>query len=254
MIVMVSLWAILHDRPRAWACQSCHWPESCCPKQLPHASTLSRRLSRRALQPEVEAIHARAVQQLGLKGRYVALDGKSLPVARHSKDPEARCGRGVGGMAKGYKLHAAIDANGVIATFQVTSLPVGEAKVAQKLLRRLPRTLTHVVADVNYDSQPLRRLAHKLKQCLYTPIRHNRVGKRQQPERLRMLRLLQRRVGQRLLLWRNSIERCFGLLGNLACGFKGLPNWCRRQRRVQLWLWGKVLLYHAFLLAKRQTA
>jgi hypothetical protein len=33
------------------------------------------------------------------------VDGKPLPVSSVSKDPDARRGRGAGGMAKGYQLH-----------------------------------------------------------------------------------------------------------------------------------------------------
>lgn len=80
------------------------------------------------------------------------------------------------------------------------------------------------------------------------------MGRRQQPERLWVLRLLQSRVGQRVLKWRDDIERRFGHMSNIGFGLKGLPNWVRRLHRVRLWLWGKILLYHAWLLAKRQAA
>jgi hypothetical protein len=253
-ILMVGLWAILHDRPFGWACDQSNWDKCWCPKKLPHPSTLSRRWRSGALQEQAEAMHAEAIRRLGLSSRYAAMDGKPLPVARHSKDPEARSGRGAGGMATGYKLHAAIDPQGVIVAFEVTSLPVGEPRVAKKLLRRRPEQITHVVADVNYDSQPLRRYAQKMKRRVYTDIRNGRVGNRQQPERVRMLRLLQRDVGQRLMHWRDSIERRFGQMGNFGCGLKGLHNWCRRIWRVRSWVGSKVLLYHAFLLAKRQAA
>ena len=253
-ILMVGLWAILHDRPFCWACERRNWDKRWWPDKLPHKSTLSRRWRSQDLQKQAEAVHGEAVRRLGVSSRYAALDGKPLPVARHSKDPEARSGRGAGGMATGYKLHAAMEARGAILAFEVTSLPVGETRVAKKLLRRLPDQVTHVVADVNYDSQPLRRDARKIKRRLYTGIRNNRVGKRQQPERLRMLRLLQRDVGQRLMHWRDTIERGFGQMGNFSCGLKGLPNWCRRIWRVRSWVGGKVLLYHAFLLAKRRAA
>jgi hypothetical protein len=253
-MLMVGLWAILHDRPFCWACERANWPPQWRPAWLPHPSTLSRRWRSRELQAQARAVHAAALRRLETSSRYAVLDGKPLPVARHSKDRDARCGRGVGGMAKGYQLHAAINDQGAIVAFEVTTLPVGEPRVAQRLLRQLPPPLTHVVADVNYDSQPLRRAAKRQHRRVYTPIRHGRVGHRQQPERLRMLRLLQHPVGQRLLESRSAIERCFGQLGNFACGFKGLPNWCRRMWRVRSWISGKVLLYHAFLLAKRRAA
>ena len=43
VILMVMLWAVLHDRPMAWACQSDNWPDWARPRRLPHASTISRR-------------------------------------------------------------------------------------------------------------------------------------------------------------------------------------------------------------------
>ncbi len=42
-ILMVVVWAILHDRPMCWACRPEHWPESRRPERLPHPSTVSRR-------------------------------------------------------------------------------------------------------------------------------------------------------------------------------------------------------------------
>jgi IS5 family transposase len=254
-ILMIGLWAIVHDRPFCWACDPRNWSDDSRPDRLPHPSTLSRRWRSAELQVQAEAAHAEALRQLGSSGsRYTALDGKALTVARHSKDPDAGCGRGAGGLAKGYKLHAMVDNRGVFVAFLVTTLPLGEARVARELLSRAPEELTHVVADVNYDSQPLRRCARAMGRQLYTPIRNNRVGRRQQPERLQMLQLAQRRVGQRLLESRGTVERSFGQLGNFGCGFKGLPNWCRRIWRVRSWLSGKILLYHALMLANQPAA
>ena len=252
-ILMVGLWAILHDRPFCWACDPGNWDRDSRPRQLPHPSTLSRRWRSQRLQDQADAVHAKAREQLGVSGRYTAIDGKPIPIARHSKDPDVKCGRGAGGMAKGYKLHAAIDARGTFVAFMLTSLPVGEPRAAKKLIEQLPEQLTHVLADVNYDSQPLRRFAHRHGRRLCTPLRGNRVGKRQQPERVRMLALLQREVGQRLLEGRDAIERCFGQLGNFGCGFKGLPNWCRRIWRMRSWVSGKILLYHALLIANQEA-
>lgn len=253
-ILMVGLWAILHDRPFCWACDKENWDERWCPEKLPHPSTLSRRWRRNELQLQAEAVHVRSVELLGGESEYAAMDGKPLPVARHSKDPDARSGRGVGGMQKGYKMHTVSNAKGVIVAFEVTAMSAGEARVAKKLVRRVSARVKRIVGDTNFDSQPLRHHARRFGLRIYTGIRGNRVGKRRQPERLRMLRLLQRRVGQRLMLWRDTIEQRFGQLGNFGCGFKGLPNWCRRDWRVRRWMWGKVVIYHAFLLAKRRAA
>ena len=37
-------------------------------------------------------------------------------------------------------------------------------------------------------------------------------------------------------------------MNNIACAFKGLPSWVRRQSRVERWLWGKSLIDHAYKL------
>lgn len=253
-ILMVGLWAILHDRPACWACDAKNWSGCRHPKKLPDPSTVSRRWRAERLQAEANEVQRRALAQLSDPGSYAAMDGRSLPVARHSKDPEARSGRGTGGMAKGYKLHAVVNTEGAFSAFVVESLNVGEAKVARTLLRRLPAKVKRLVADTNYDSMPLRRAAQRVGCRLYTPLRNGRVGRRRQPERVHMWRLLRRRVGQRLLKWRNHVDRCFGQLSNFSCGYKGLPNWCRGLARVRRWLWGKVLFYHAFLLVKRRFA
>jgi IS5 family transposase len=252
-VLMVGLWAVLHDRPACWACRPEHWPRWWRPAALPHPSTLSRRWRSGPVQAAAATVHRRALAQFGPPGRYAALDGRSLPVARHSTDPHARCGRGAGGMARGYKLHAVVSAGGAFLAFAVHPLNVSEPRAARPLVRRLPAEVGRVVADANYDSMPLRRAARSAGRRLYTPLRNGRVGRRQQPERLRMARLAQRRVGRRLLRSRDQIDRCFGRMSNLGCGFKGLPNWCRGLPRVRGWIWGKVLIYHAFLLDQRQA-
>src|SRR3954471_10794775 len=80
IIVLVHLWAALHDRPASWACDVRNWAQTTLrPAPLPPPSTLSRRLGSlavgvlmRALAgPLREVVPARLVQ---------ALDGKPLTV------------------------------------------------------------------------------------------------------------------------------------------------------------------------------
>jgi hypothetical protein len=59
------------------------------------------------------------------------------------------------------------------------------------------------------------------------------------------------------ILWGDTpdeIERTFGHSSNLGVAFNGLPAWARRQHRVERWMWGKVLLYHAYLATKPHAA
>src|SRR5512145_3253727 len=115
-ILLVSLWAILHDRPMVWACQAQNWSDAFRPQRLPDPSTLSRRWKRLALQNKAYALHEHSVEKLGVPSRYAAIDGRPLPVGGCSKDPDARSGRSAGGPGKGYKMHALVDLRHVILT------------------------------------------------------------------------------------------------------------------------------------------
>jgi transposase len=254
VILMVGLWAILHDRPFKWACCPEHWPEHRRPEQLPHASTLSRRWRRDDLAEAAHQVYLATMEQLPCEGNVVAIDGKPLIISDVSKDPDARNGRGTRGMARGYKLHAVTDAQGVVRTFEVTSLNVNERKPAQRLLRELPPSVRRAVADGNYDGAPLHRCLEGSGVKLYTPLINNYAGPRTHLRRRVLVRLLQHPIGQKLLHWRDQIDRCFGLMGNVGFGLKGLPNWVRRQHRVARWIWGKIVLYHALKITYAQNA
>jgi hypothetical protein len=43
-VLMVYLWAVLHDRPVLWACQAENWPQTRHSWNLPSPSTMSRRI------------------------------------------------------------------------------------------------------------------------------------------------------------------------------------------------------------------
>ncbi len=253
-ILAVVLWAVLHDRPMVWACQAEHWPEEQRPRRLPHPSTISRRYRCVELQDEALRIHEAVACVLGMADRYAVIDGRPLLVGGYSKDPDARSGRACGAMGKGYKFHALVTGDHAIMTYEVESLPVAEQKVAVDLLQRAPAWVTRVVGDGNYDSMNLHRVAGEVHRKLYTPLRDNRVGRRRQPRRLELLRLSQRRVGRRLLSWRNAVERTFAHHSNIGFGYKGLPSWARRLHRVRRWMWGKTLLYNAWLIHKKLAA
>ena len=253
-ILEVILWAVLHDRPMVWACQPENWPARWRPKHLPHPSTISRRWRCREVQTKAQLLHQLAVSSLSSGNRYGAMDGRPLLVGGYSKDPDVRSGRGVGGMGKGYKMHAVVNTDRLIATYEIHPLSVAEQRVAVQLLKTCPPELTRMVADGNYDSMNLHRVAEQTGRRLYTPIRQNRVGQRQQARRLQLLRLWQHPVGQQLLSWRDEVERTFGQTSTIGFGFKGLPSWARRQHRVERWMWGKTLCYHAWLIYKRSAA
>ena len=250
LILMVGLWAILWDRPFCWACCAAHWPSSERPRRLPHPSTLSRRWRREQLQEVAEQVHQQALARLP-QDRDAAIDGKPMIVSDVSQDWDAMNGRGTRGMARGYKLHAVVTVSGVICAFEVQPLNVNERRPAERLLTALPSWIHRVGADGNYDSAKLhRRLEHRGIR-LYTPIMNGYAGPRTHRRRRLLKRIMEHPVGQRIKLRRDHIERCFARMGNVGFGLKGLPNWVRRLRRVTRWIRGKVLLYHAWLIAQR---
>lgn len=253
-ILRVSLWAVLHDRPMVWGCQPENWSEVFRPSRLPDPSTLSRRWNRSVLQACAYALHEHSVNTLGIPSRYAAIDGRPLPVGGCSKDPDARSGRSAGGVGKGYKMHALVDLRHVILRYAIRPMNQAEQTVAVDLLKEAPANVTRVVGDGVYDSMRLHATAGDCGRKLYTPLRQNRVGKRRQPRRVQLLRLAGRAAGTRLLESRNEIERTFGQSSTVCFGFKGLPAWARRSRRVFRWMWGKNLLYHAWLLKKQEAA
>src|SRR6478609_6709938 len=99
VIVLVYLWAALHDRAPSWACHRKHWQTTrLSPARLPSPSTMSRRaykVGTGLFWRDLEQ-HLRQTLEPSL---LAFLDGKPLPIAKHSTDPDARRGRGAGGMA-----------------------------------------------------------------------------------------------------------------------------------------------------------
>jgi hypothetical protein len=253
-ILEVVLWAVLCDRPMCWACEPEHWPDRLRPAQLPHPSTVSRRSRTSHFRQEKQRIFEQTMVLLMSQGDSVAIDGRPLVVGGASKDPDARPGRAVRGIGRGYKLHAAVNDRRVIVAYAIRPLCDAEQTVALELMTRIPPQFRRVVGDALFDSMPLHRKAHQTGRKLYTPLRENRVGRRRQPERLRLLRLLRTKTGRKLLHSRNEIERAFGQSSTLGIGFKGLPPWARRRHRVERWMWGKMVLHHCWLIQKQNAA
>ena len=63
---------------------------------------------------------------------------------------------------------------------------------------------------------------------------------RHSPYRLHAKRLLERRLGQRLMQQRKAIERRFGNLATRHTGLTHLPAWVRGIRRVGQWCRAKL--------------
>ena len=247
LVLRMVAWAVIHDRPLYWSCQPSNWPDRHRPAALPDQSTLSRRINHPDTMKAVRRVHQCILQHLGLESRYAAIDGCPLPIGGSGQDRDARGGRAVGSMWRGYKLYAVADLQQAILTFEVHPMNHAEQSVAQSLLPQLPDQVRRVVGDAIYDSMPLHGVAAACGRKLYSPLREKRVGRRRQQRRLRLLRLWQTRVGKQLLRSRDTIERTFSRFRAIGFGFKGLPSWARGLTRVRLWISLKILLYNAYL-------
>jgi hypothetical protein len=226
ILAAVLLWAALHDRPPSWACDQRHWSTTRLqPVELPSPSTISRRLYTVATGLFLHALEQR-IRDSGEPRLVAFLDGKPLPVGGASKDPEAKRGRSVGGMAKGYKLHAVWSDRPMPEAWEVTPLNVHELVVAERLLEQLSGG-GYLLADGNYDSSPLADLAYQQGYQLVTPLPDNAgQGHRYQSvHRLRNRDLLAGVFGKELYSLRAKIERSFGNATSFAAGLGALPAW-----------------------------
>jgi hypothetical protein len=250
-IVRVYLWAVLHDRPVDWATRRTSWSHATRPPNLPDQSTMSRRLRK----PDVEEFMKRLGKRLGGRhydGLVKALDGKPLVIARHSRDRDATCGRGVGGMARGYKLHAIWGHKAMPLAWSVQPLNVSEVAMARRLIPTLAGE-GYLLADCNYDRNPLYDLAAASGHQLLAPRKMPGTGlgsRRHSPHRIRSVHLLEwapGRFGPALYQTRTSIERQFGGLVSFGGGLQSLPPWVRSLPRVRLFVHAKLLINAARL-------
>jgi hypothetical protein len=248
-IVAVYLWAVLHDRPQAWACDARNWPIHR-RRRLPSASTLSKRLRTPSVGALLLALFAlfAAPQTPGV---FWVMDGKPLPVSGVSGDAQAVCGRAAGGLARGYKLHVIMTIHGEIAACEVAPMNVDERVVAQRLLAAAD-IQGYIVADANYDSNPLHADCDtRGNRQLITPRRYARTAQStghrpQSAGRQRCLDLWSQpepRFIDGLLHTRDEIERRFGNLSGCAGGLAPLPAWVRTLPRVNRWVHAKLLLH-----------
>jgi hypothetical protein len=240
-IVVVFVWAVIHDRPTSWACDRRNW-HGLAPIHLPPQCTMSRRLKSRG----VAQLLAKVETALGGDPRQwwvQRIDSKPLPVGIHSKDPDAKYGRAGRGFARGYKLHAVWGRGPLPPVWDIEPMNTGDSTAARKLLRHLPGE-GYIVGDKQYDSNPLHKVASPHHQIVALQQRPGKsVGhRRHEPSRLHAIEMSARPFGQALLRYRNQIEREFGNLTNFAAGLSPLPSWVRRATRVKLWVQVKLII------------
>jgi hypothetical protein len=244
-IVLVFLWACLHDRPLGWACDSHNWKSTRWKLvRLPSDTTLSRRLRCREVQELMTAIenHLRARHQSSL---WKIIDGKALTIGACSKDPDAKSGRASRGMGRGYKLYAIWGFRLFPEAWEVRSLNVNEKRVARELLPQL-QGAGYLLADGEYDASGLHDECQAHQHQLVSPrMRHARGfghGGYLSPHRVHALEMLERPFGQTLLEQRKHIERFFAHATIFSGGLGPLPAWVRRHHRVARWVWAKLFI------------
>lgn len=253
-IVAVILWAVLHDRPMCWACREENWPRERRPERLPVPSTISRRSKTPELRAAREATQAALVEEFGPPTLDAAIDGQPLRVSDYSRDRDAKNGRAYRRFGRGYKLHAVVDGRGVVLRHEVRPLNEQERIVAKRLLPSLGGVVRRVFADGNYDSGPIHDSLKGTGVKFYSPLIKNYVSPRSHKRRKVVHRIMNSPFGERIRVAREHIERQFARIGNVGFGLKGLPAWARTLHRVERWVSHKLLLHHAYLLVKAETA
>ena len=253
-IVVVFLWAALHDRPTCWACDRLNWPEAARTLELPSASTMSRRLRRPAVQMLMDMVEQSLRRRLPTD-RLMFIDAKPLPVGSGSKDPDVAAGYAGGGIAKGYKLHAICDSNRLPVAWVIRPMNENESIVAPQLIEQLTGNGI-LVGDNAYDRNYLYDLAGERGWQLLAPRRENTELGHVRHSRWRIIALewMSQAWRNRLMEARKGIERFFGHLVNLGCGLSPLPAWVRRDRRVTQWVQAKLIIYLAYRIRSLEPA
>jgi hypothetical protein len=245
IIVATMLWAALHDRPVKWACNAKHWTTTRLrPQRIPSPATMSRRVDDVSTGIFWNALEKR-LRGSGHPALLSFLDGKPLPIGGNSKDPDAHWGRGAGGLAKGYKLHAVWSTGVLPEAWEITPLNTGEKAVAYRLIGQL-RYGGYLLGDGEYDASYLYDRAFAKGYQLVAPFRKAKnpgCGKHyQSPHRLHSIDLMQHAFGQSLYQTRTQIERSFGNATSFGGGLGPLPAWVRGLERVRTWVWAKLLI------------
>lgn len=251
-VVLVLLWAVLHDRPVLWATSPRHWPFYLKIKALPSPATMSRRLRSPSVVTLLERLRAWLLTPPG-QGVPLIIDAKPLPVGGYTTDRDARRGRACGCFAWGYKLYLVIDEQGVIHAWKVESMNVAEQAVAEELIPAAARSAggsRWLLADKAYDSNRLYELAEQEGLWLLAPriTRAGPPGPVQSAGRRRALDMLApgaQSLGADLLRRRAAVERYLGTLCCTGGGLSPLPGFVRGKERVRRWVEAKLLIHAA---------
>lgn len=227
-------------------------------RRLPSISQFNKRVSHPRFAMLLEAVRRRLIDA-GVEVPVLCLDGKPLPVGGHSADPDAANGRSSAGFCRGYRLHVLTDDRGGVLEYRVTAMNVQEKVPATDLIATAPPGGL-LLADGNYDSDRLYRLADERGIELFTPLKgfaqSPGVLRKMSDARKRTMRAWREhpRTCERVLDLRDAVERTFANMSNFGGGLGPLPAWVRTLPRVQRWVAAKLIIYQARRLAKRLAA
>jgi hypothetical protein len=256
LILLVFFWAVLHDRPRCWACRLENWPKDWHGLVLPSPSTLSRRMRSLPVLLLLEQILAR-LSQLRQAGWLHVLDGKPLVVGPCTKDRDAKRARAHDVMANGYRLLASWGDGQRVLPEVWTLAPMNqdEAGLTQReLADRLPGS-GYCLGDAMFDQNPLHQQLGQRGFQLLCPRKRPHTGLGHcwhSPFRLRSIALLEEKdhdFGRRLYALRPQIERDYGHLVSFGGGLSCLPAWVRTPHRVAAFVAAKLVI-NAFRLCQ----
>jgi len=216
-------------------------------RSLPDQSTMSRRLAH----PHTRVVLERLLDRLSPIERnalVLRIDGKPLPVAKHSQDRGATIGRGRGGFDKGYKVHAIYAHSNRPVAYRVAPMNVDERVVAEQMLQEHQLGEGYLLADANYETNPLYDQAANVGRMLVTPRRFRKAKGLGQSRvhSVHRIAMIDRSKApspfiRELLRTRRVIETRFANLTNFGGGLTHLPPWVRG-RRVALYVTAKILI------------
>lgn len=253
-IVIMYLWAVAHDRPQGWGCCPDSYPEAIRPAKLPVPGHFSRRIRSLRCQHLLREVERRlAFSERSTPVSFI--DARPLVVGSCSKDHHAKPGRVYGGFARGYKVHGIVTEDGRMGWWYVTPLNVSETRVGKVLVRRAPLG-AWLLGDGNYDAGALYDEADRRGCQLLTPLPENAGDghRKPSPARQRAIELWRTGVAKPIHRQRGAVERIFGNQSSFGGGLAPLPAWVRTLPRVRNWVRGKLIIYQARLLLRRQVA
>lgn len=236
-VARAYIWSVMCDRPLSWLDSppgryaGCITSSFSSPREIPSASTISRRLRDPRLLWLLDDLlfglsFSESIPQ------YFVLDSKALPVSPYSKDEHATAGYGRCETQRGYKLHVLCDDRTRVWAWELLPMHVDETEAVQLLLPRAARRRGGggvILADTGYAraSQEFAAAYGFKFVCPWNRSPRDRGESRwSSDDRVR----------------RDSVERFFGNLSAFGGGLQGLPAWVRTLPRVRLWVLAKLII------------